>query len=161
MDEPILLLRLSKGGTLPESVRRYLDTDDGHQAREAYKCRMRDPWYAVPDVQVPDFFLSYMSGLTANLVRNAASATCTNSVHAVRVRDRSAIGRVVDGWDTDIVRLSRELEGHPLGGGMLKLEPREASRILLPAPALLPELQGSILGAAVSEMRRWRHHADK
>jgi len=32
--------------------------------------------------------------------------------------------------------LSAELEGHALGGGMLKLEPSEASRLVLPLPAL-------------------------
>jgi hypothetical protein len=32
------------------------------------------------------------------------------------------------------VQLSCEIEGHPLGGGMLKLEPREASQIALPGP---------------------------
>jgi len=159
-DDPIMLLRLPKVGKMPASVKRYLDTDEGREAREAYKCRVRDPWYSVPDVQIPDFFLSYMSGLTASLVRNVAGATCTNSVHSVRVRDKAAISRVVKSWETDLVRLSRELEGHPLGGGMLKLEPREASQILLPAPALLPELLGPILGEAVSVMRRWRHYAD-
>ena len=157
-DEPILLLRLPKQAKLPAAVKRYLDTQDGREAREAYKCRMREPWYSVPDVQVPDFFLSYMSGLTASLVRNAAGATCTNSVHSVRVRNKAAIGRVLQSWDSDLVRLSREIEGHPLGGGMLKLEPREATQILLPSPALLPELAGSVLGEAVSEMQRWRHY---
>jgi hypothetical protein len=35
-------------------------------------------------------------------------------------------------WRTSLVRLSVEVEGHALGGGMLKLEPSEAARVLLP-----------------------------
>ena len=66
---------------------RALDTDAARVARTAYKCRVRDPWYSVPDVQVPDFFLSYMSGLKPNLVRNDAHCTCTNSVHSVRLKE--------------------------------------------------------------------------
>jgi len=42
-DDPILLLRLPKTNDLPRAVRRYLDTEEGQQARQAYKCRVRDP----------------------------------------------------------------------------------------------------------------------
>src|SRR5919199_559182 len=101
-------------------------------ARAAYKCRMREPWYAVPDVQVPDFFLTYMSGREPNLVRNEAGCTCTNSVHSVRVRDCRAAAYLVTAWESPFLKLSCEIEGHPLGGGMLKLEPGEASQIVLP-----------------------------
>jgi hypothetical protein len=35
---------------------------------------------------------------------------------------------------TSLTRLSAEVEGHPLGGGMLKLEPTEAEKLLIPCP---------------------------
>jgi adenine-specific DNA methylase len=161
-DEPVMLLRLPKTGALPSSVQRYLETKEGRVARRAYKCRSREPWYSVPDVQVPDFFLSYMSGKTASLVRNAAGATCTNSVHSVRIK-RGAVGvrRLVRMWDLDFLRLSREIEGHPLGGGMLKLEPREAASIVVPGSKLEAGTSGSALADAVLEMQRWRHYADR
>ena len=158
-DEPMMLLRIPKEAELPGTVSRYLDTDRGRRVRGGYKCRMRSPWYSVPDVQVPDFFLTYMSGRAPSLVRNSAAATCTNAVHSVRVRDRKAMRRIVEGWDTPFVRLSCELEGHPLGGGMLKLEPREATRIVFPAPAMAGELSAAQTREAVSTMRKWRHYA--
>ncbi len=158
-DDPILLLRLEKEAEIPNTVRRYLNTERGKAAREAYKCRMREPWYSVPDVQVPDFFLTYMSGVTPNLVRNDAGCTCTNSLHSVRLRKRGAIGRLHDVWGSPFLQLSCEIEGHPLGGGMLKLEPREATRILLPDPALMRELGGPTIREAVETMRTWRHYA--
>jgi adenine-specific DNA-methyltransferase len=37
-------------------------------------------------------------------------------------------------WQTSLTRLSVEIEGHPLGGGMLKLEPTEAANVLVPWP---------------------------
>lgn len=159
-DEPVMLLRLSKVSIskLPAAVRRYLDSAEGHEARGAYKCRVRDPWYSVPDVLTPDYFLSYMSGVSANLVRNSGGATCTNSVHAVRVRDKAAMARLVEDWDSDFLALSREIEGHPLGGGMLKLEPREATQILVPPKVLREQLTVPAMAEAVSKMRSWRHY---
>lgn len=160
-DEPVMLLRLPKTGALPSTVRRYLETEEGRSARRGYKCRNRDPWYSVPDVQIPDFFLSYMSGKTASLVRNAAGATCTNSVHSVRVKGNSAgVRRLVRMWDSEFLKLSREIEGHPLGGGMLKLEPREAASIVVPAARLEMGISAPALADAVLKMQRWRHYAD-
>jgi hypothetical protein len=158
-DDPVLLLRLPKRDDVPmPPVRRYLDTEAGHRARETYKCRMREPWYAVPDVQVPDFFLTYMSGLEPNLVRNEAGCTCTNSVHSVRVRDNSAVAHLVTAWESSFLKLSCEIEGHPLGGGMLKLEPGEANQIALPPPSVLSRLNDRIIEEAMAIMRTWRHY---
>ena len=75
-EDAVLLLRLPKTKDLPRSVSRYLETEEGRAAREAYKCRVREPWYSVPDVQVPDFFLSYMSGRALfAMMRNARART--------------------------------------------------------------------------------------
>lgn len=159
-DNPVLLLRLKRGQELPASVRKYLDSSAGLAAREGYKCRNRKPWYAVPDVQVPDYVLSYMAGRSANLVRNAAGVTCTNSVHAVRVNDRKAAAERLPLWSSPFVRLSCELEGHALGGGMLKLEPREATQVLFPAHAISTQAETEALEDAIQTLQRWRHYAD-
>lgn len=157
-DEPVLLLRIEKQSRLPASVRRYLDSEEGHVARTAYKCRVREPWYSVPDVRVPHFFLSYMSGLEPSLVRNDAGCTCTNSVHSVQLREGVDAAALERTWHAPLTRLSCELEGHPLGGGMLKLEPGEAAQVVLPPPSLL-HLRPEIVNEALSTMREWRHHA--
>lgn len=158
-DERILLLRLPKTGELPDSVRAYLDSEKGETVRQAYKCRTRDPWYSVPDVRVPHHFLSYMSGLSPSLVSNEASCTCSNAVHSVHLLDRERHAAYLDSWTSDFVRLSCEIEGHPLGGGMLKLEPREAAQIALPSSAGLADVDASTATAALSTLRRWRHYA--
>jgi adenine-specific DNA-methyltransferase len=158
-DAPILLLKVPKIADLPPSISRYLDTDAGHAAREAYKCRVRDPWYSVPDVQVPDFFLSYMSGVEPNLVRNDARCTCTNSVHSVRLKSAAA-KRHLASWGSEFVQLSCELEGHPLGGGMLKLEPREATQIVFPAQAAMKRANALVVAEAIRTLRAWRHYGE-
>ena len=159
-DEPMLLLRIPKTAPVPAKVRRYLDGADGRRAREAYKCRHRNPWYSVPDVRVPDFFLTYMAGRAANLVRNAAGAACTNALHAVRLRSPTSAGDLLGAWRSPLANLSCELEGHALGGGMLKLEIREASRVILPLRGSARHPPTAEIEEAVSAMRRWRHYAD-
>lgn len=157
-DDPILLLALPRSGALPKPVLSYLQTADAETAKQSYKCRNRTPWYSVPDVHTPDFFLTYMSGVEANLVRNEAGCTGTNSVHMIRLHRQQNARFLETAWRSSLVRLSCELEGHPLGGGMLKLEPREAGRILLP-PDDMPEFDEAIVADAVSTMRSWRHIA--
>ena len=157
-DEPMLLLRIPKGARLPAPVKEYLDSEKGQQARQTYKCRNRNPWYSVPDVRVPACFLTYMSGVAPSLVKNAAAATCTNALHAVHPRNGGGEDRLLEVWDSTFVQLSCELEGHALGGGMLKLEPREAARVVVPATAALPESVESGLRDAVRTLRNWRHY---
>ncbi|MGH7206606.1 MAG: SAM-dependent DNA methyltransferase [Nitrospiraceae bacterium] len=158
-DEPVLLLNLGGLQTITPEVKRYLDSEPGQRARVAYKCRTRDPWYVVPDVRVPHAFLSYMSGTRPSLVRNDARCVCTNSVHAVLVKPLYNVRVIQRAWRHPLVDLSCELEGHPLGGGMLKLEPREAASIRLPITSLsLSAGDEDLIRQAAWEMRRWRHH---
>lgn len=158
-DQPVLLLDLSSCNELPVSVRHYLDSPEGQAARNSYKCRNRSPWYVVPDVTVPEAFLSYMSGEGPALVANHARCVGTNSVHVVKLTRSMSVAQVQRAWDSPLSRLSCELEGHPLGGGMLKVEPGEAARIVLsPSPTRSPE-DDRLLEDAVSTMRRWRHYA--
>ncbi|WP_299822820.1 N-6 DNA methylase [uncultured Jannaschia sp.] len=157
-DAPIFLLRLTRGMKLPAGVRRYLDSAAAQEAKTAYKCRMRDPWYAVPDVKTPDYFLTYMSGRQIGLVRNEAKATCPNTLHCVSFRDASGATDLHAARRTPFFQLSCEIEGHPLGGGMLKLEPREAGRIALPSAGTLSRLDAELAGEAVTELQRWRHY---
>jgi hypothetical protein len=156
----VLLLNLRGVEPLPKSVREYLNTDAGRLARDRYKCRNRSPWYAVPDVKVPDAFLSYMSGTSPTLVANKARCVCTNSVHAVRLNRGYNIEEIQTCWESLLCQLSCEIEGHPLGGGVLKLEPGEAANVRLPLiPLALSSSDSQILDNGIMEARRWRHYA--
>ncbi len=159
-DDPILLLRLERDQEIPVSVKNYLNSSAGHEARQGYKCRNRAPWYAVPDVQIPDFMMSYMAGRNVNLVRNAAGISCTNSVHSVQLRNRRLASKLLPQWSSPFVKLSCELEGHALGGGMLKLEPREAGRVVFPSIATIQKSNDDELEDAIGSLQRWRHYAD-
>jgi len=144
---------------LPRSVQDYLDSPGGRLAQQAFKCRNRRPWYAVPDVRTPDAFLSYMSGVGPQLVANAAGCTCTNSVHVVELLDSWSLSDLRKMWEHPLTRLSCEIEGHPLGGGMLKIEPGEGARIvLLRADRKLSQDSLAAIEDGIVTARRWRHY---
>jgi adenine-specific DNA methylase len=161
-DEPFLLLHLKNRSldTLPTQVRDYLDSGAGLDAREGYKCRNRDPWFIVPDVRVPSYFLTYMSGKAPLLVKNDAGCSCTNALHAVEPFSLACEETLLRGWDSPITRLSSELQGHPLGGGLLKLEPREAAAIICPTGSILSAFTDSTIEDAIWTLKRWRHNDD-
>lgn len=165
-DEPVLLLRIPPRVRLPAAIRAYLDTAEGRRARASYKCRNREPWYAVPDVRRPAFVLNYMSGGSPGLAVNRGGCTCTNALLAVDPRPAlfenggaSPERLLVASWGSSAGRLSCEIEGHPLGGGMLKLEPGEARQVMLIPPEALSRRDDALLDEGVEVMRQWRHVA--
>jgi adenine-specific DNA methylase len=126
---------------LPRSVLAYIEQGEARQIHQAYKCRVRSPWYGLPQVHVPDAFLTYMNTDAPRLVANSARAVAPNTLHGVRLgcdigMDAEALACL---WQTSLTHLSAEIEGHSMGGGMLKLEPSEAARVLLATPDLGPQ----------------------
>lgn len=130
------LLHIEKQKRLSRSVRAYLDEGEAQGIPAGYKCRSRSPWYSVPHVHHPDGFLTYMSGSMPRLVANDAGVYAPNSLHLLRLHPEAGLqsDALAALWQTSLTRLSVEIEGHALGGGMLKLEPTEAESVLIPAP---------------------------
>jgi adenine-specific DNA methylase len=156
-DDPSFLLRIKRDQPLPKSITAYLHSDAGQIASQTYKCRNRAPWYVVPDVRIPDAFLSYMAGETPSLVINRARCAGTNSVHVVRLLGACSIRHVQRLWKTPFTELSCEIEGHPLGGGMLKVEPGEVARVLL-LDRELTKKESLLVRSGIDTLRRWRHY---
>jgi tRNA1(Val) A37 N6-methylase TrmN6 len=157
-DDSVLLLRLRRQEPLPDPVLRYIDSAGGEKARGAYKCRNREPWYVVPDVTIPDGFLSYMSSHSPNLVENCAGCAGTNSVHMVRLTGKVSFQDLQKAWAKPLTVLSCELEGHPLGGGLLKMEPREAARVAIAGGERNTSGECTLIEEGIETMRRWRDH---
>lgn len=121
---------------LPEAVGCYLAEGRGRGVHRAYKCRVRHPWYKIPGILRPDAFLSYMVHLRPRVAANRMDAVAPNSLLAVTRRPAApSMEYICTAMGTSLSLLSAELEGHTLGGGMLKLEPGEAARLVLPLPS--------------------------
>lgn len=113
-------------------VLRYIEGGERAGLPDRYKCRMREPWYRVPYVRKPDLFLTYMSHISPRLVVNEAGATHSNTVHGVFLSDPLLADALAAAFLNSATLLSAEIEGRSYGGGVLKTEPGEAVRILVP-----------------------------
>ncbi len=119
------------------AVARYLDAGVERGVPARAKVRRRRPWFRVTRTEPPDLALTAMSGGAPRLAVNDAGAAVCNTLHAVRLRPGVPAGTSVLlalAALTSLTELSAELEGHALGGGLLKLEPSEALRLALPLP---------------------------
>ncbi len=102
--------------------------DRGHHL--GYKCSIRNPWYTVPSVWVPDCFFFRQIYDFPRAVLNGARAVSTDTVHRMRCRrDPTA---TLENVYTHLTAASAEIEGRSYGGGVLELEPTEAERLLTP-----------------------------
>ncbi len=144
----LLALPACPAEDLPTSVQAYLRCGESKGLRKRYKCRIRQFWHAVPHVRIADAFLSYMSGAQPLLATNAANLVAPNTIHVLRFDPGSKPLSYAASWKSSLTRLSCELEGHALGGGLFKLEPSEAGNVLVVRPratalrGLIPRLRG-------------------
>ncbi len=131
------LLFVGDGGTNPTTLsaaQDYLARGVRDEIDQRYKCRIRDPWWALPLPKhgVPDLFLTYCSGEHPRLVVNEAGALNTNTVHGVKLKNKTPSAALATGFINSLTLLTAELVGRSYGGGVLKVEPTEAEGLLIP-----------------------------
>lgn len=118
----------------------YIDKGEREGVDTAYKCRVRSPWWRVPLVPPPDLFFTYMNHEPPRLVANRAKVSFLNSVHGITLKPEvRQIGMDLLPLATlnSITLLGSELVGRAYGGGILKLEPKEADKLPVPSLDLL------------------------
>ena len=127
-------------GDLSPAAERYVAAGRAAGVHLAYKCRVRRPWYRVPLLKPADLLLTCMNADTPRLVTNSARAHHLNSVHGVYLDESvAAVGRDLLPLASlnSVTVLHAEMVGRSYGGGILKIEPREADRWIVPSPALV------------------------
>jgi hypothetical protein len=133
-EELYLLLDLAGRTALSPEVLNYLEHGEELGIPMGFKARNRKPWYAV---RVPrklgDGLLPYMSHFGPRLIANQHMARSTNLLHGVTLFPGApsvvALSAAMAG---SLTLLSAEIEGRAYGGGVLKLETREAERLAIP-----------------------------
>ncbi len=146
-------LLFSPRGRPSEAARRYIAEGARAGVAEAYKCRVRAPWWRAPTVDIPDLILTYMNYDCPRAAGNAARAHILNSVYGMRFApERRALGTAAlpVACLNSVTLLGAELVGRAYGGGLLKMEPREADALPVPAFA---SLQGAAAALRALEPR--------
>lgn len=128
------LLNIShvQAGKLTAKLRRYIEDGERKEFHKGYKCSIRDPWYLVPSVWIPDGFAFRQIYDFPRMVLNASGATSTDTIHRLRSNGTNP-ERVIANTYTWLTAASAEIEGRSYGGGVLELEPTEAEKLLMPA----------------------------
>lgn len=145
-----LLTRLGKDGQSnllfyprekpSKAAEAYIEAGHRTGVDRAYKCRVRKTWYRVPLVAPADLLLTCMNADTPRLVSNEANAYHLNSVHGVYLKpqDREIGCELLPLASLNSITLMHaEVVGRAYGGGILKLEPKEADLWAVPSSTLV------------------------
>lgn len=141
------------------AAKAYIETGKKLGVDTAYKCQVRSPWWRVPMVKPADLLLTYMNADTPRLCTNRKSAHHLNSVHGVYLRT----GLQRPGMDflplaslNSMTLVGAEMVGRAYGGGLLKLEPKEADWLPVPHPDLVEAAQPALSAVKAKVAARLR-----
>jgi len=128
---------------LSPGIKRYLRMGKRLKIHEGYKCQARTHWWRPPAVDPPDLFFTYMSHRFPRLISNSARVGFLNSMHGIRLReevDPVAAEALPFLCLNSLTLLGAEIYGRAYGGGVLKMEPREAASLPVPREEHLIEV---------------------
>jgi adenine-specific DNA-methyltransferase len=151
-----------RGGCLP--LDSYLAAGAKQGLDQNYKCRTRKPWYSVRrQLAPPDALLGYLVKRRPRLAANAAGVHSTNNLHRVYLKKpwAGAAGMMAAAAMNAASMLTVELLGRIGAAGVLKIEPGDASKILLIHPEALAKVKGAAESvAAIDAALRDERDAD-
>lgn len=145
-----LLLELPHNGReeLPTSALAYVQQGEALGIHDGFKCRIRMPaWWQVPSTWVPEGFMLRQIHQGPRIIANTCGATSTDTIHRVRTKAGIDIRALAAASMNSMTWAFSEIRGRSYGGGVLELEPREATDLPFPpltATADLAELDALV-----------------
>jgi len=118
------------------AVERFLAWARSLGAHEGYIARHRRAWYSVGLREPPPIMATYMARRPPAFVQNQASARYINIAHGIYPREPlSALA--LRNLALHLARVASDARGRTYAGGLMKFEPREMERMLVPMPQQL------------------------
>ena len=116
----------------PKKHQLYINEGERKGEHEGYKCRIRDRWYRVPSIWVPDAFFLRRNNLYPKFVLNCCNAVSTDTMHRIKFNDGVEPERVILSYYNSISFAFTEICGRSYGGGVLEILPGEVGNIFVP-----------------------------
>lgn len=118
--------------TYPELHRQYIQKGIETQQNKGYKCSIRERWYIVPSVWVPDAFFLRRNNLYPKFVLNKCGAVSTDTMHRIKFNENVSAENILLSYYNSISFAFTEICGRSYGGGVLEILPGEMGNIMLP-----------------------------
>jgi len=116
----------------PEFHKEYIRNGEKNKQHEEYKCSIRDRWYIVPSVWVPDAFFLRRNNFYPKFVLNKCGAVSTDTMHRMKFNADVDADNVLLSYYNSISFAFTEICGRSYGGGVLEILPGEMGNIVLP-----------------------------
>lgn len=116
----------------PDKHKEYIQKGEQEGQNKGYKCSIRDRWYIVPSVWVPDAFFLRRNNLYPKFVLNQCEAVSTDTMHRVKFNDSIDPETLLLSYYNSISFAFTEICGRSYGGGVLEILPGEVGNIMLP-----------------------------
>lgn len=155
------LLALEDGqyASMTKVQRAYIDEGEERGENKGYKCSIRDSWYSVPSIWIPDAFFLRRNNLYPKFVLNRCEAISTDTMHRMKFEDGVDHELAIIAYYNSIAFAFTELCGRSYGGGVLEILPKEVGNIRVLRTDLLtisPELKSDVIGMIDDVVRSGR-----
>lgn len=116
---------------LNAGVKRYIKYGESLEINKGYKTGIREEWYKIPSIWVPDAFFLRRNNLYPKLVINNCDAVSTDTMHRIKLYEGVDPDLILLGYYNSISFAFTEICGRSYGGGVLEVLPREAGNVLI------------------------------
>ena len=116
----------------PTKHKEYIELGEKNKEHKGYKCSIRNRWYIVPSVWVPDAFFLRRNNLYPKFVLNRCNAVSTDTMHRIKFNEGINTENVLLSYYNSISFAFTEICGRSYGGGVLEILPGEVGNIMLP-----------------------------
>ena len=138
----------------PIQHREYIEIGVKNEENKGYKCSIRDRWYIVPSVWIPDAFFLRRSNLYPKFVLNCCDAVSTDTMHRIKFNEGVNAENILLSYYNSISFAFTEICGRSYGGGVLEILPGEVGNIMLPIiESIDDELRNTLLSKIDSIIR--------
>lgn len=118
--------------------RDYIKLGEKNGENKGYKCRIRERWYQIPSIWVPDAFFLRRNNLYPKFVLNCCEAVSTDTMHRIKFNEGLEPERIILSYYNSISFAFTEICGRSYGGGVLEILPGEVGNILVPVLDCVP-----------------------